>query len=83
QAQRAGAIEPVGNWLLQVRANGNWTTQILPVGRTDCYFDNATPEAISVRAVDRAGNLSTPIIWSPKKYSSTEPVKGGERMKGN
>ena len=78
---QSAATEPVGNWLLQVRVNGNWTTQIFPASRTDVYFDNASPDAVSVRAVDRVGNLSAPVIWTPKKYSVAEPTKGGERMK--
>ncbi len=75
------AAEPVGNWLLQIRANGNWTTQILPAGRTDGYFDNALPEVISLRVVDRAGNLSSASVWLPKKYSAPDSAKGAERIK--
>ena len=62
-------VEPPRWWLLQFRANGIWTTQIFPASRTDSYLDNGIPDAISLRAVDRLGNLSEPAVWSPKKFS--------------
>jgi uncharacterized lipoprotein YddW (UPF0748 family) len=70
------AVEPLDGWLVQSRANGMWTTQIFPGGRGDGYLDNASPDAISVRAVDRAGNLSEPVIWTPKKYSAPDTSRG-------
>jgi uncharacterized lipoprotein YddW (UPF0748 family) len=73
--------EPSRGWLLQFRAGGNWTMQIFPVGRTDCYLDKASPDAVSLRAVDRLGNLSEPAVWTPKKYSSPDTTKGAARMK--
>jgi hypothetical protein len=51
------------NWLLQARTNGVWTTQIFPGGKTDCYLEKVVPDAISIRAVDRLGNLSVPAVW--------------------
>ncbi len=53
-------------WLLQSRANGNWTTQIFPGGQTDYYFNNGSPDAVSIRAVDRVENLSEPAVWTRK-----------------
>jgi uncharacterized lipoprotein YddW (UPF0748 family) len=73
--------EPSRGWLLQFRAGGNWTMQIFPVERTDCYLDKASPDAVSLRAVDRLGNLSEPAVWTPKKYSSPDTTKGAARMK--
>jgi uncharacterized lipoprotein YddW (UPF0748 family) len=74
-------VEPPRWWLLQSRANGIWTTQIFPASRTDGYLDNGIPDAISIRAVDRLGNLSEPAVWTLKKYSSADMAKGAERMK--
>ena len=59
-------LEPVRWWVLQVRENGNWSTQILPASRTDAYLDNVSPEAIVVRAVSRAENLGEPAVWTRK-----------------
>jgi uncharacterized lipoprotein YddW (UPF0748 family) len=62
------AGEPARWWLFQVRTNKNvWNTQIFPAGQTDCYLDNVTLEIVSVRAVDKLGNLSAPALWTPKK----------------
>ncbi|HEX7569536.1 MAG TPA: family 10 glycosylhydrolase [Verrucomicrobiae bacterium] len=74
-------VEPPRNWLFQSRTNGIWTTQIFPVGRTDCYLDKASPDAISLRAVDRLGNLSEPAVWTPKKYTSPDTAKGAAKMR--
>jgi len=74
-------VEPPRWWLLQSRTNGIWATQIFPAGRTDGYLDNGIPDAISIRAVDRLGNLSEPAVWTLKKYSSADMAKGAERMK--
>jgi hypothetical protein len=71
----------VRNWLLQARAIGNWTPQIFPGGRTDAYLDGVSPDAISLRAVDRLGNLSEPAVWTPKKYSAPDTMKGAAKMK--
>jgi uncharacterized lipoprotein YddW (UPF0748 family) len=68
--------EPAWLWVLQYRTNENWTTEILPASQTTHTFFNATPDAISIRAVDRVGNLSEPMVLSPKKYSTPMPAKG-------
>ena len=60
-------VEPPRWWLLQSRANGIWATQIFPASRTDGYLDNGIPDAISLRAVDRLGNLSEPAVWRKMK----------------
>jgi len=61
--------------------NGNWTTQIFPGGQADYYFNAGVPEAISLRAVDRLGNLSEPTVWTPRKLSPPDTAHGAERMK--
>jgi len=73
--------EPARGWLLQFRANGNWTTQIFPGGQTDFYFNNAAPDAVSLRAVDRLGNLGEPAVWTPKKYSPPDTARGAAKMR--
>ena len=53
--------EPAWKWVLQFRGtNGVWTTEILPAGQTTRTFENEMPEIISVRAVNRLGNLGPP-----------------------
>ena len=56
-------VEPPRWWLLQSRMNGIWMTQISPTSRADGYLDNGIPDIISIRAVDRLGNLSAPALW--------------------
>ena len=68
-------------WLLQARASGNWTPQIFPGGQTNFYFNTGVPDAVCLRAVDRLGNLSEPVVWTPKKYSSPDAAKGAAKMR--
>ena len=69
------------NWLFQSCVNGNWTTEVFPGGQADFYFNAGIPEAVSVRAVDRLGNLGEPAIWPPRKFSPPDTARGAERMK--
>jgi uncharacterized lipoprotein YddW (UPF0748 family) len=73
---QGGPARTTGWWLLQTRANGAWTTRILPAPRTDCYLDLANLDAVALRAADRLGNLSTPLVWTPKKYSAPPTNRG-------
>ncbi|MBW8865180.1 MAG: hypothetical protein JF609_09720, partial [Verrucomicrobia bacterium] len=73
------AIDPARLWVLQCYADGNWTTQIIPGPRLDAYLDNINPAAIALRAVGRTGNLSEPVLWTPKKYSPPDSPKGPRR----
>jgi len=53
--------QPAQLWLLQFRGTNNvWTTEILPASQNNYDFENSAPEIISIRAVDRVGNLSQP-----------------------
>ncbi|HTA94689.1 MAG TPA: family 10 glycosylhydrolase, partial [Verrucomicrobiae bacterium] len=53
--------QPAQLWLLQFRGTNNvWTTEILPASQNNYDFENSAPEIISIRAVDRVGNLSPP-----------------------
>ena len=78
--ESAGGEAP-RNWLFQSRVNGNWTSQIFPGGQADFYFNSGIPEAISLRAVDRLGNLSEPTIWAPRKFSPPDTARGAEKMR--
>ncbi|HUZ07242.1 MAG TPA: family 10 glycosylhydrolase [Candidatus Paceibacterota bacterium] len=64
--------DPAWKWVLQFRGtNGVWTTEILPAEQTTRPFEDATPEIISVRAVNRFGNLGPPAVL--KKTMPTPP----------
>jgi uncharacterized lipoprotein YddW (UPF0748 family) len=65
--------EPAWLWVLQFRVNGIWTTQILPANQTSRILEGITPDAISIRAVDRTGNLSAPTVLSPQKFTPFLP----------
>jgi uncharacterized lipoprotein YddW (UPF0748 family) len=53
--------EPAWLWVLQSRTTNNvWTTEILPASQTNHDFEDASHDIISIRAVDRVGNLSQP-----------------------
>jgi uncharacterized lipoprotein YddW (UPF0748 family) len=67
---------PPGWWLLQSRAGGVWTTQILPGSRFDGYVDDGNVETVVLRAVDRLGNLGPPAFWTPKKYAPAGTARG-------
>ncbi len=57
--------EPAWLWVFQFRGTNNvWTTEILPANRTGHVFENSNPEIISIRAVNRTGNLSAPTVLS-------------------
>jgi len=69
--------EPSWKWILQFRGTDEvWTTEILPADQTARTFENALPEIISVRAVDRVGNVSLPAAL--KKSLPPAPVRSGK-----
>ncbi|HEY5296712.1 MAG TPA: family 10 glycosylhydrolase [Verrucomicrobiae bacterium] len=66
--------EPAWRWVLQCRAANNvWSTQILPANQTTQTYQDFAPDIISLRAVNRTGNLSLPA--SLKKIT---PVRVGK-----
>jgi uncharacterized lipoprotein YddW (UPF0748 family) len=71
------AAEAVGRWVLQYRTNETWTTEILPAGQTTRRFANARPEAVSVSAVDRVGNISAPAAIQKTMATRPRPVPTG------
>ncbi len=68
--------EPVGQWLLQVRTKGEWTTEIFPASQTSQYFSNSKFDVVSLRAVNRVGNLSAPTVLSVVKYAASDGHRG-------
>ncbi len=54
----------LSSWLVQVRTDGAWRNAILPAGERTIILSgpDARADAISVTAVDRVGNLSSPAI---------------------
>jgi uncharacterized lipoprotein YddW (UPF0748 family) len=76
-----GGAEPAQWWLLQVCTSNAWKTEILPAGQTNRIFENPKFDAISLRAVDRLGNLSAPTVLAPKKYSSVDDTRGATKLK--
>ena len=54
-------VEAPRFWLLQTRKNGDWTTRILPGVMRFLDCDSPGPDTVSVTAVDRFGNASTPV----------------------
>ena len=62
-----GGAEPARWWVLQCRTNGVWTTEIFPSGETGRYRENCSPDAVSLRAVDRSGNVSAATVWERTK----------------
>jgi len=72
--------EPAWLWVLQYRTDGIWTTQILPANQTDHPLENLAPDAVSIRAVDRTGNLSAPVVLSPQKFSPVQSVKATDNL---
>ncbi len=56
--------EPAWLWVVQHQAAAGWVTDILPGPQTSKRLapNAAPPDAVSVRAVDRCGNLSPPAL---------------------
>jgi uncharacterized lipoprotein YddW (UPF0748 family) len=73
--------EQVRWWLLQFRANAIWTTEIFPANETSRTFENLRPDAIALRAVDRLGNASEPVVLSPRIFLPTSNGKGAVKLK--
>jgi uncharacterized lipoprotein YddW (UPF0748 family) len=57
---QAGGPETVAHWLLQVKTDGEWTTDILP-GRHGLRII-AHADVVALSAVDRCGNVSAPTV---------------------
>ena len=68
-------------WLFQTCVGSNWAAEVFPAYCAGRNFSNSKPDAVSIRAVDRLGNLSEPVIWTPKKYSPPDATKGAAKMK--
>ncbi|MFM1770844.1 MAG: hypothetical protein RJA22_3373 [Verrucomicrobiota bacterium] len=58
-----GGAEPVRFWVVQARAGGQWSTDIVAAGETARTWASAeAPEALAVTAIDRAGNAGAPAV---------------------
>jgi len=75
-----GGAKPAQSWVLQVCRSNLWTTEILPAGQMNRTLEISRPDAVSLRAVDRAGNLSPPSVLVPRKYSSAPDIRGGTKL---
>ncbi len=53
-------------WLVQKRANGNWTQEVLPAATTSRVWNGAWPEVVAVTAVNRNGEVSAPSVVEAK-----------------
>lgn len=49
-------------WVLQVRTNGQWKAEILPVTKTARVWNGSQPEVVAVSAVGRNGEVSAPSV---------------------
>jgi uncharacterized lipoprotein YddW (UPF0748 family) len=50
-------------WVVQIKANGEWKTEIVPGGNTfERRFGNLHPEVIAVTQIDRSGVASPPLV---------------------
>jgi hypothetical protein len=57
-----GEGEKPWQWLLQTRRKATWKSVLLPGATQTKVFSQGDPEVIAVRAVDRCGNLSPPVV---------------------
>jgi uncharacterized lipoprotein YddW (UPF0748 family) len=54
--------DPVRFWVMQIRRNGTWSTNILPGESRTLNIPGAVPELVALSAVDRAGNQGPPVV---------------------
>lgn len=55
--------DPIGQWLVQIKQEGRWHTEVFHGALRSCSLPaHAMPEALSVCAVDRCGNVSAPMV---------------------
>ncbi len=60
---RSKTAETIQSWLVQYREKGQWRSQVFSGQVLSCLFPaGEIPDAISVRGMDRCGNLSIPTV---------------------
>ncbi|HHY83927.1 MAG TPA: family 10 glycosylhydrolase [Verrucomicrobia bacterium] len=64
-------------WIVQRKISGNWRMEILPGSARSATF-GIQPEAAAIRAVDRFGNVGTPLVLEPRKVPLS-PASGRRR----
>ena len=57
-----GGAEKVWLWVLQARAGGEWSTDILPGRQMSRVWPRPPPEVLALTAVDRNGNAGVPAV---------------------
>lgn len=61
-----GDSSPPWQWLIQVKTQGEWSTHVLPGRKTSHRLPKAeSPGVVVVRAVDRLGRFSEPVLLNP------------------
>lgn len=73
---QGGGGQPAAWWVLQTRTGGGWITQILPGATRQWRLESGPPDLAALRAVDRLGNLSAPLFWTPRKYAGANVTRG-------
>jgi hypothetical protein len=63
---RAGYSNAPVLWLLQTKVAAGWGTHVLP-GQQHTWVVNSRPQVVALSAVDRFGNVSTPIAFERAK----------------
>ena len=58
------AGEEASLWVVQQRSGGQWKTDVLPGARREARLEDAAADRFAVRAVDRCGNASRPVVVS-------------------
>jgi hypothetical protein len=58
-----------------------WNLEIFPANQGGRILNRTNYDAISVRAVDRLGNLSAPAIWPVNPVASTNATPSGVKTK--
>jgi uncharacterized lipoprotein YddW (UPF0748 family) len=73
---RPGDGEQPWRWLLQSRRNGAWDTVILAGSYTSrSWQGQAAPQVLSLRAMDRSGNLSPPAVLERPAPAPSAPAR--------
>ncbi len=49
-------------WVVQLKSQGEWTTEIVPVRAASLLLTGPQPDAVAVTAIDRCGNSGAPCV---------------------
>ena len=74
--------KPARWWVLQYAGtNRIWTTEILPDTRQDRNLPRTSADIVSIRAVDRLGNMSPPAVFAYRQLPTLQPARADFRPK--